>query len=147
MALGYFKKKHFKNRPTTHQSMDTLTHSLIKNMSPQFLVADLDNSVDFYTKNLRFTIDFRYGDFYVGIIKDGFSIHLKTGKPSVEERKNKRGNKDLDITFCVDNIEDLYNDILNRPIEIIQPLRSMPYGKEFYLVDPDGYIIAFLQVA
>jgi hypothetical protein len=29
-------------------------------------------------------------------------------------------------------------------IEIIQPLRAMPYGKEFYIADPDGYIIGFL---
>lgn len=30
-------------------------------------------------------------------------------------------------------------------IEIIQPLRTIPYGKEFYITDPDGYIIGFLE--
>jgi hypothetical protein len=29
---------------------------------------------------------------------------------------------------------------------IVQPLRAMPYGKEFYIADPDGYILSFLEV-
>lgn len=125
--------------------MDTITYSKIKKMSLQLLVADLDRSIEFYTKILGFDIDFRYEDFYVGIIKDGFSIHLKTGKPSINARKNKRDNEHLDIIFSVENIEYLYKEFLNQPVEIIQPLRNMPYGKEFYIADPDNYIIAFLE--
>ena len=63
--------------------MDTITHFRIKRMSPQFLVADIDRSIEFYTQKLGFDVDFRYEDFYAGIIKDGFSIHLKTGQLSV----------------------------------------------------------------
>jgi predicted enzyme related to lactoylglutathione lyase len=96
---------------------------------------------------LGFELDFRYEDFYAGIIKDGHSIHLKSGTPSTEERKNKRKNEDLDLVFSVDGIEALFIQLLNNPVEIIQPLRNMPYGKEFYLVDPDGYIISFLEEA
>ena len=124
--------------------MDATTYFKIKKMSPQFLVADIDRSIDFYTKTLGFDIDFRYEDFYAGIIKDGCSIHLKSGKPSIEERKNKRNNEGLDISFSVDGIEDLYEELSNKRIEFVQPLRDMPYGKEFYITDPDGYIIAFL---
>ena len=25
------------------------------------------------------------------------------------------------------------------------PLRNMPYGREFYIRDPDGYILGFIQ--
>ena len=125
--------------------MNTSTSSRIKKMSPQFLVADLDRSVEFYTGKLGFDIDFKYEDFYVGLIKDNFSIHLKSGKPSPEERRNKRKNEDLDIVFSVDDIEVLYAEISTKFVEIIEPLRSMPYGKEFYVADPDGYIIAFLE--
>ena len=127
--------------------MDTATYSKIKKMSPQFLVADIERSIEFYTKTLGFDIDFRYEDFYAGIVKDGFSIHLKLGNPLIEERKNKRNNEDLDIAFSVDGIEDLYEELSNKPIEFVQPLRDMPYGKEFYVTDPDGYIIAFLEEA
>jgi catechol 2,3-dioxygenase-like lactoylglutathione lyase family enzyme len=127
--------------------MDTITHPRIKKMSPQLIVTDITRSIAFYTEILGFELDFRYEDFYAGIIKDGHSIHLKSGTPSTEERKNKRKNEDLDLVFSVDGIEALFIQLLNNPVEIIQPLRNMPYGKEFYLVDPDGYIISFLEEA
>jgi catechol 2,3-dioxygenase-like lactoylglutathione lyase family enzyme len=114
-------------------------------MSPQLLVADIDRSIEFYTKKLGFDIDFRYEDFYAGIIKDGFSIHLKTGKPSIDERQNKKDNEHLDIIFSVAEIEYLYEEFSRKSVELIQPLREMPYGREFYVADPDGYIIAFLE--
>lgn len=125
--------------------MVTIASSRIKNISPQLLVANIEHSIEFYTKKLGFTVDFRFEDFYAGISKDGCSIHLKSGKPLAEERKNKRNNEDLDIVFSVDGIEQLYESYVNKSVEIIQPLRDMPYGKEFYILDPDGYIISFLE--
>jgi predicted enzyme related to lactoylglutathione lyase len=125
--------------------MITITQSKIKKMSPQLLVTDLDNSIAFYIEKLGFELEFRYEDFYVGIIKDGCSIHLKSGKPSVEERKNKKENNDLDIVFSVDNLDGMYERFLKESVEIVQPLCERPYGKEFYITDPDGYIFAFLQ--
>ena len=125
--------------------MGTTTYCKIKRMSPQLRVADIDLAVEFYTKKLSFDVDFRYEDFYTGIIKDGFSIHLKLGKPLIDERQNKRSNEDLDIVFSVDNIEGLYEELSNKFVEFIQPLRDMPYGKEFYIADPDGNILAFLE--
>ena len=127
--------------------MDTIVFSTIKKMSPQLLVADIEHSIEFYTKKLGFEVEFRYYDFYAGINKDGCSIHLKSGKPSTEERQHKRKNEDLDIIFSVDNIENLYEELLKISVELIQPLRNMPYGKEFYVADPDGYIISFLEEA
>jgi len=127
--------------------MTTTTQSKIKKMSPQFLVTDIEQSIEFYTKKLGFDLEFRYEDFYAGIIKDGCSIHLKSGKPSVEERKSKRENDDLDIIFSVEGVEDLYEEFVNKSVEIIQPLCDRPYGREFYIADPDGYILAFLQEA
>src|ERR1044071_3524910 len=124
--------------------MNTVTYSRIRKMSPQLLVADIGDSIGFYTKKLGFDVDFRYEDFYAGIIKDGYSIHLKVGR-SLGQRENKRIMEDLDIVFSVDNIEGLYEELSNKSVEFRQPLRQMPYGKEFYVADPDGHIIAFLQ--
>jgi predicted enzyme related to lactoylglutathione lyase len=127
--------------------MTTNTQSRIKKMSPQFLVTDIEHSIDFYIKKLGFDLEFRFEDFYAGITKDGYSIHLKSGKPSMEERKSKRERNDLDIVFSVDAVEDLYEEFVNKSVEIIQPLCNRPYGKEFYIADPDGYILAFLEEA
>ena len=73
------------------------------------------------------------------------SIHLKSGKPLIEERKRKRENEDLDIVFSIEAVEDLYEEFVNKSIEIIRRLCERPYGKEFYIADPDGYILAFLE--
>ena len=125
--------------------MGMLTSSKIKKISPQLVVADIERSLEFYTKQLDFALDFQYEDFYAGISKDGCSIHLKAGKPLMDERKNKRDNEDLDIVLSVDGVEDLYEEFLGRSIRFIQTLREMPYGKEFYIADPDGYILGFLE--
>lgn len=124
--------------------METITSFKIKKMSPQLVVADINHSIDFYTKKPGFIIDFRYEDFYAGISKDGCLIHLKAGKPSINERRSKRTHEDLDIVFSVEGIETVYEEFSGRSIELVQPLRDMPYGKEFYIADPDGYIISFL---
>lgn len=64
--------------------MDPVTYSKIKKMSPQFLVSDIGRSIEFYTKKLGFEVDFLHEDFYAGIIKNGHSIHLKSGSPLTE---------------------------------------------------------------
>lgn len=125
--------------------MNTSTQSKIKKMSPQLLVSDIEHSIEFYTKKVGFDLEFRYEDFYVGIIRDSHSIHLKSGSPSIEERKSKRENEDLDIVFSVENVEALYEEFVNKSVEIIQPLCDRSYGREFYIADPDGYILAFLE--
>jgi catechol 2,3-dioxygenase-like lactoylglutathione lyase family enzyme len=124
--------------------MNAVTYSRIRKMSPQLLVADIEYSIEFYTKKLGFDVDFRYEDFYAGIIKDGYSIHLKVAK-SLGQGENKRIMEDLDIIFSVDDIEGLYQELSNKSVEFTQSLREMPYGKEFYVADPDGHIIAFLE--
>ncbi len=125
--------------------MKTSTQWKIKKMSPQFLVTDIEHSIEFYTKKLGFEVAFRHENFYAGIIKDSYSIHLKSGKPSIQERKSKRENDDLDIVFSVEAVEDLYEEFVNKSVDIIQPLCDRPYGREFYIADPDGYIFAFLE--
>jgi catechol 2,3-dioxygenase-like lactoylglutathione lyase family enzyme len=117
----------------------------IKSMSPQFVVADLERSLDFYTRELGFEIDFRYEDFYAGIIKGSYTIHLKLGYGAIEKKVGKAKNEHLDLCFAVADINSLFEAIKKQPINIIQPLREMPYGREFYITDPDGYILSFLE--
>lgn len=111
----------------------------IKQFSPQLLVTDLERSLDFYTMNLGFAIDFRYEDFYAGISNEGHSLHLKSGLPK------PAGSEDLDLVFSVEAINGLFENFKSRRIDFIQELREMPYGHEFYIADPDGYILGFIE--
>jgi catechol 2,3-dioxygenase-like lactoylglutathione lyase family enzyme len=124
--------------------MSGITNYKIKQISPQFIVADIERSISFYTQILGFTVDFRYEDFYAAISREGCSIHLKSGKPSTRENE-KRNNEDLDIVVAVEKIENLFEELSGKPIQVTQRLRSMPYGKEFYAADPDGYILGFVE--
>lgn len=124
--------------------METITDFKIMRMSIQLIVSELESAVEFYTEKLGFRVDFRYEDFYVGIIKDGYSIHLKHGVPSPEKRQNIVENEHLDILLSVDDVEGVYEHLCTESVNIVQPLREMPYGKEFYIADQDGYIIAFM---
>src|ERR1700733_14033137 len=90
--------------------MGSSTYSAIKQMSPQLLVADMERAIEFYTKKLGFAVDFRYEDFYAGIIKNGYSIHLKVDESLIDEQNNKRNAGNLAITFSVDHIDSLYEE-------------------------------------
>ena len=127
--------------------MNTITYFKIKKISPQFSVANIERSIEFYTKKLGFKVDFRFEDFYAGIIKDDYSIHFKASNPTTWERETKKNNDGLNVLLLVEGIEDLCKDLSNKSIPFIQPLRSMPYGKEFHIEDPDGNIIAFVEEA
>lgn len=116
----------------------------ITQMSPQLRVTDVERSIEFYTKQLGFELEFRYEDFYAGIIKDGYSIHLKlTDQPKAQKQQDDDAS--LELMFSVEHIQDLYKELPNRAVQIIQPLRQMPYGSEFYIADPDGNVIALFE--
>jgi catechol 2,3-dioxygenase-like lactoylglutathione lyase family enzyme len=141
---------------------------IFKKMSPQLLVTHIEHSIEFYTNKLGFSLDFRYEDFYAGIIRDGHSIHLKCSappqsaapepatpqsaapepaapQPAAPPPNDAKNKDDLDIMFSVGDIELFYEYLLSQSVEIVQPLRDMPYGREFYIADPDGNRIAFIE--
>lgn len=116
----------------------------INQITPLLLVRNLEQAVTFYMKQLGFTVAFRYEDFYAGIEKNGHSIHLKTDYNASKEERVKSNNEELDLLFSVPDVAAVFEEILKKDVEIVQPLREMPYGNEFYIADPDGHVIAFV---
>jgi predicted enzyme related to lactoylglutathione lyase len=127
------------------ETMDSTMMTTFKSMSPQLLVMDIERSLEYYILKLGFNLDFRYEDFYAGVSRDGHSIHLKQGSPAKQERENRMNNGHVDVTFIVEGLDALLKAVQNQSIEIAQQSRDMPYGREFYIFDPDGYILAFLE--
>ncbi|GGN11729.1 hypothetical protein GCM10010967_54640 [Dyadobacter beijingensis] len=116
----------------------------INQITPLLLVRELGEAIAFYVRQLDFTLAFRYDDFYAGIEKDGYSIHLKTDYDTTKTQTTRSSDEQVDLLFSVGDVTAVFAEISKRNIEIVQPLREMPYGKEFYIADPDGYVIAFV---
>lgn len=119
----------------------------IKQITPLLLVSNLEQAIAFYVQQLGFTLAFTYEDFYAGIEKNGHPIHLKTDYRETEDRPSRSNNDELDLVFAVDNVAGVFEEITKTNVEIIQPLREMPYGTEFYIADPDGHVLAFVGAA
>ncbi len=115
------------------------TAGKIKSIAPLFLVSDLERSIEFYANKLGFDVLFQYQDFYASVARDGYEIHLKIGT------RTPRGKDDLDVNCSVEGLDALYEEWTSQSVEVAQPLRDMPYGREFYIADPDGHILGFVE--
>ncbi len=115
----------------------------VTSFAPQFLVDDLVRSMAFYER-----IGFRFGEpwdgFYAIGERDGLELHLKEAPKSSDERRHRREHEHLDASAGVDGIEAFYAQCVANGVTILRPLAATAWGtKDFYVEDPDGYIIAF----
>ena len=124
--------------------MATTTQPHLVSLAPQFLVDDLQQSIAYYRDKLGFKVDFVYDDFYAGISRDGLVIHLKWAPKTVEDRAHRKNNEHLDASAGVEGVEALYEEFEANGATIIKPIGERPWGAtDFYVEDPDGYIICF----
>ena len=111
--------------------------------APQFLVDDLARSIEYYER-----IGFRFGDpwggFYAIGTLDGFEVHLKASPKLQAERQHRRANDHLDAAAGVEGISAFYERCASNGVAIIKPLTATEWNtQDFYVEDPDGYIICF----
>src|SRR5262245_5021591 len=129
-----------------NQSVEAVTK--VTSLAPQFLVDDLWASIAYYRDQLGFEPDFVYESFYASITRDGFPIHLKCAPKTVSDRTHRKQNEHLDAHIGVCGIEVLYAEFVSRGARIIRPLELRPWAcKDFYVEDPDGYILCFSEEA
>jgi catechol 2,3-dioxygenase-like lactoylglutathione lyase family enzyme len=121
------------------------THPSLIHIAPVFRVTDLGRSIRFYTEQLGFELDFPYGDFYASVHRDGCHIHLKCAPPTPRDQTAFEQAEHLDACIAVSAAEKLAAEFSNAGASFSLPPRTMPYGVEFYVRDPDGYIIGFLE--
>lgn len=116
-------------------------------IAPVFRVADLDRALAFYVDKLGFTVTFNFEDLYAGIERDGCAIHLKADEPLPRDDDELARNDHLDACVIVADAAALAQSFAAAGVEFMVPLRAMLYGREFYLRDPDGYILGFVEPA
>jgi uncharacterized glyoxalase superfamily protein PhnB len=75
---------------------------------------------------------------------DGLELHLKEAPKHDDERQQRRANEHLDAAAGVDGIEAFYELCAANGVTIIRPLTDTAWGtKDFYIEDPDGYVLCF----
>ena len=123
--------------------LTTSVNARVTSFAPQFLVDDVERSIALYQK-LGFSFDEPWDGFYaIGHI-NGLEVHLKEAPKNQAERQWRRENEHLDASAGVDGIEAFYEHCVASGVTIIKPLAATDWGaKDFYIEDPDGYIISF----
>jgi catechol 2,3-dioxygenase-like lactoylglutathione lyase family enzyme len=115
----------------------------VTSFAPQFLVDDLERSIEYYER-LGFTFGEPWEGFYAIGHLDGMELHLKEAPKNEDERRFRRDNEHLDASAGVDGIEDFFRQCVANGATILKPLAPTAWGtKDFYVKDPDGYIICF----
>ena len=118
----------------------------ITGIAPQFLVDDIDRAVAYYRDKLGFEVDFVYESFYASVSRDGFAIHLKDAPRVAADRVHRKQNEHLDVSIAVSGIRDLFSELQRRGANVIRPLEERPWAcLDFYVEDPDGYILCFSE--
>jgi catechol 2,3-dioxygenase-like lactoylglutathione lyase family enzyme len=136
----------YANRPYAKggQSMATTsTKARVTSFAPQFLIDDLDRSIAYYQK-IGFSFDEPWDGFYAIGYLDGLELHLKEAPKNQGDRQWRRDNEHLDASAGVEGIEAFYEQCVANGVTIIKPLAATDWGtKDFYIEDPDGYIVSF----
>jgi len=116
-------------------------------IAPVLRVADLARSLAFYRDRLGFEIVFVYEELYAEVRRDGCHIHLKCSPPAPRDQADHERAEHIDVCIVVPHVAELYAEFTSAGAPISVALREMPYGTEFYLRDPDGYILGYVQPA
>jgi predicted enzyme related to lactoylglutathione lyase len=114
-------------------------------VAPVLRVADLRHSIAYYRERLGFDLEFDYEGFYASVIRDGCRVHLKCGAPAARDQQTVDAGDRLDACFGVEDAGALANAFASSGAVFSVPLRNMPYGREFYVRDPDGHVLGFVQ--
>ena len=114
-------------------------------IAPVLRVSDISRSLAFYRDRLGFAVEFVYESFYAGVCRDGCHIHLKCSAPPPRDQTAFEREEHIDIYISVPSAETLSERFASAGVAFVVPLRHMPYGTEFYVRDPDGYVLGFVQ--
>jgi len=116
-------------------------------IAPVLRVSDLMRSLAFYRERLGFALDFRYEAFYASVSRDGCRLHLQCAPATPRDQAAFERAQHLDACIVVQDARALSAAFSEADVTFSVPLRQMPYGVEFYVRDPDGHVLGFVEPA
>lgn len=100
-------------------------------------VRDLEASLRFYTENLGFTENFRFGN-YAGLSRGAALIHL-----CAHAQEKRLPGSGVAYFFC-DEVDNFYAALQEKGVSIPAPPKDQEYKmRDFLLLDPDGNQLSF----
>lgn len=118
----------------------------LRNLAPVLPVADLARALDYYCDRLGFTVGFVHAGQYAGVGRDGCILHLKC-VPGHAGAAASLDPGHLDACFIVAGVAAMAERCAAAGAGVMAPPRAMRYGTEFYVRDPDGNVLAFVEPA
>lgn len=118
----------------------------IQSLSPQIRTTDFEQTIEFYTTTLGFTVDFRYEDFYAGLRAGGTVIHVKAvcdKDPSIDF-VDEGGH--LHLYLSTDDAQAAADRLKHLGVEFAKDIHETDWQtREFVIKDDHGHTIYFGQ--
>lgn len=111
-------------------------------VSPHIRVKDVEETVKWYKEHLGFGEEWYWGNPVTdgGCKRD--ELRMLFGKTIEPFEKPK----ELSLIFFVTAVDEIYKEVRDRGLEIIQPIETYEYGiREFMIQDINGYPIRFAE--
>lgn len=107
---------------------------------PHLPVKNLKQTLEYYRETLGFYEEWTFGDKDGGIRRDDMRLLFAEDANFVNHINTTQHR--LPLLWFVENIDDIYTELKEKAIEIIDDLRTQPYGlREFAFIDINGYYI------
>lgn len=109
--------------------------------SAVFYSNDIEKVISFYRDILGFTIEYQQGDKYVSFI---FPNDARLGIKKKKEERELPGAQTVFISL-EQGIEKLYENLIQKKVQILKELIVQDWGKNFSILDPDKNKIQFVE--
>jgi uncharacterized glyoxalase superfamily protein PhnB len=127
----------------------TTSKAVIVAAEPQLFVANINASLEFFTRKLGFAIAFTYGEppFYAQVKRDGAQLNLKCVDSPVIDPELREREELLSAAMTVATaaeIKQLFLEFQSANVTVFQSLKTQPWGaRNFIIKDPDGNLLLF----
>lgn len=135
----------------------------MKKLSPNLMVKDVKETVNFYKDNLNFEVIMAVpesqNEILTEISEDKKIVYALVKNKNVEIMFQEEENLKKDLTVFnnsqigasvsfyieIENVKDFYNQVKEK-VEVVKELSTTWYGqKEFYIRENNGYILGFAE--